>query len=95
MAKNDTGSGWYYTGTVQFLSVLSIGRMTVSYTHLDVYKRQLKQFRGVTVSIEKMLKDRTVVIVRSRFMDEKIKELKEKLQYIGTRDLLGWMGFIL
>jgi hypothetical protein len=36
-----------------------------------------------------MLKDRTVVIVRSRFMDEKIKELKEKLQYIGTRDLLG------
>ena len=63
--------------------------MTVSYTHLDVYKRQLKQFRGVTVSIEKMLKDRTVVIVRSRFMDEKIKELKEKLQYIGTRDLLG------
>ena len=25
-------------------------------------------------------------------MDEKIKVLKEKLQYIGTRDLLGMIG---
>ncbi len=25
-------------------------------------------------------------------MDEKIKALKEKLQYIGTRDLLGMIG---
>ena len=29
---------------------------------------------------------------RIKYMDEKIKALKEKLQYIGTRDLLGMIG---